>query len=208
MIAIIDYDAGNLTSVLRAVNHLGKSAVITNDLRKIESAERIIFPGVGAAGSAMESLRRRGLDTALKDAFAAGKPILAICIGCQIILTHSEENDTPCLDLIGGVVKRFPENIRSTDGAPLKIPHMGWNGIQVKQDHPFLSNIRQTDEFYFVHGYFPAPRSSDHVIAVTDHGLSFASVIACGRLFAVQFHLEKSGKPGLTLLDRFLSQPL
>ncbi|MGD8670414.1 MAG: imidazole glycerol phosphate synthase subunit HisH, partial [Desulfobacterales bacterium] len=129
MIAIIDYDAGNLTSVQRAVSYLGIDCVITKEAAEIKAAERIIFPGVGAAGAAMQSLRRNGLDRVIKDAFAVGKPVLGICIGSQIILAHSEENDTPCLGIIDGTVRSFSPDNRSEDGQRLKVPHMGWNGL-------------------------------------------------------------------------------
>jgi glutamine amidotransferase len=203
MIAIIDYDAGNLTSVQRAVSHLGIECLITKKAAEIEAAERIIFPGVGAAGAAMQSLQRNGLDRVIKDAFAVGKPVLGICIGSQIILAHSEENDTPCLGIIDGTVRSFSPDHRSEDGQKLKIPHMGWNGLNIKQSHPLLSGISAADEFYFVHSYYPAPRDSNCVIAETEYGISFASIIGLNNLFATQFHLEKSGPPGLKVLDNF-----
>ena len=203
MIAIIDYDAGNLTSVQRAVAHLGIECVITKEKAEIEAADRIIFPGVGAAGAAMHSLQRYGLDSAIKAALSAGKPILGICIGSQIILSHSEENDTACLGVIDGTVRSFSPDTLSQDGRKLKIPHMGWNGLDIKQSHPLLSGIEATDEFYFVHSYYPEPQNSDCVIAVTDYGVSFASIVGFKNLFATQFHLEKSGRPGLRILDNF-----
>ena len=203
MIAIIDYDAGNLTSVQRAVSHLGIECMITKEQHEIEAAQRIIFPGVGAAGAAMESLRRYGLDRILKEALAAGKPILGICIGSQIILTHSEENDTPCLGIIEGTVRSFSPENRSEGGQRLKIPHMGWNGLDIKQSHPLLSGVSTSDEFYFVHSYYPEPKNPDSVIAVTHYGIKFASIIGFNNLFATQFHLEKSGPPGLKILDNF-----
>lgn len=203
MIAIIDYDAGNLTSVQRAVSHLGIQCVITKEKAVIESAERVIFPGVGAAGAAMQSLQRYGLDRAIKKALAAGKPVLGICIGSQIVLAHSEENDTPCLGILDGTVRGFPPDHRSADGHKLKIPHMGWNGLDIKKSHPLLSGVSAADEFYFVHSYYPEPQNPDCVIAVTDYGISFASIIGIDNLFATQFHLEKSGPPGLKILDNF-----
>jgi glutamine amidotransferase len=177
MIAIIDYDAGNLASVFRAVSHLGYSCAITKDVKEIQAAQRIIFPGVGAAGAAMESLRRSGLDVVIKEAFAEGKPILGICLGSQIILAHSEENATSCL--------------------------VGWNGIRTEKSHPLLSGLGADDEFYFVHSYYPDPQDAETVIAVTDYGISFASIVGLKNLFATQFHLEKSGRPGLKILDNF-----
>ncbi|MGD8992406.1 MAG: imidazole glycerol phosphate synthase subunit HisH [Desulfobacterales bacterium] len=203
MIAIIDYDAGNLTSVQRAVLHLGIDCMITKEKAEIEAADRIIFPGVGAAGAAMHSLKRYGLDRALKEALASGKPVLGICIGSQIILTHSEENDTRCLGMLDGTVRSFAPDNRSEDGQKLKIPHMGWNGLTIKQPHPLLSGVSASDEFYFVHSYYPEPQNPDCVIAVTNYGITFASIVGFNNLFATQFHLEKSGPPGLKILDNF-----
>jgi imidazole glycerol-phosphate synthase subunit HisH len=203
MIAIIDYKAGNLTSVARAVNHLGFACAVTHDIAAIRRAQRIIFPGVGAAGAAMSSLKQLGLDKVLTEQAAAGTPMLGICIGSQVILTHSEENDTRCLGLVSGRVVAFPAGLTDADGRPLKIPHMGWNRIRLQSDHPFLAGIRPEDEFYFVHSYYPVPDDPAAVMATTDYGLSFGSVIARGNVVATQFHLEKSGQPGLQMLQNF-----
>jgi glutamine amidotransferase len=204
MIAIINYDAGNLTSVARAVSHIGFECIITNNTKEITRAERIIFPGVGAAGSAMESIKRLGLDEAIRDVFIKGHPILGICLGTQVIMSHSEENDTSCLGLIDGFVQAFPSDMKSEEGTSLKIPHMGWNRINLlKRDHPVLSGLREDDEFYFVHGFYPKPNNKEDVLATTDHGISFASIIGHKNLIATQFHPEKSGRAGLTLLKNF-----
>ena len=203
MIAIIDYNAGNLTSVAHAVRNLNFQCTITNDTNSILNAERIIFPGVGAAGSAMESLKRLGIDSAVRDAFAQGKPLLGICLGTQIIMGHSDENDTECIGIVEGNVKPFRKNMNSNDGLQLKIPHMGWNRISRIIDHPVLSGLDEEDEFYFVHSYYPVPDNSGHIIAITDYGFSFPSVIGFNNLIATQFHPEKSGKPGLKILKNF-----
>lgn len=203
MIAIIDYKAGNLTSVARAVNHLGFSCAVTHDPAAIRRAQRIIFPGVGAAGAAMSSLKQLGLDAVLTEQAAAGKPILGICIGSQVILDHSAENDTRCLGLVKGRVAAFPAGLTDEDGRALKIPHMGWNRIRIRSDHPFLAGICPEDEFYFVHSYYPVPDDPAGVLATSDYGLSFAAVIGQGHLVATQFHLEKSGRPGLRMLKNF-----
>jgi glutamine amidotransferase len=203
MIVIIDYDAGNLASVFRAVSHLGFSCAITKDVNEIKAADRIIFPGVGAAGSAMESLQQTGLNAVIKEAFTAGKPILGICLGSQIILRHSEENSTACLGILGGTVRAFTPDRQTENGQKLKIPHMGWNGIRLKKKHPLLSGVGKDDEFYFVHSYYPDPQDADAVIALTDYGISFASVVGLNNLFATQFHLEKSGRAGLRILENF-----
>lgn len=203
MIAIIDYDAGNLTSVARAVTYIGFPNIVTNDVREIAKAERIIFPGVGAAGSAMASLKRLELDTAIKTAFKDGKPILGICLGTQIIMGHSEENDTSCLGIIDGVVRAFSPDIRDQDGNSLKIPHMGWNKVHILFRHPVLSDIGEDDEFYFVHGYYPMPQNPEHVLGTTEYGGLFPSVIGFKNIIATQFHPEKSGEAGLNLLKNF-----
>jgi glutamine amidotransferase len=203
MIAIIDYEAGNLTSVQRALNFLGQESVITSDFSKVMEAERIIFPGVGAAGKAMSDLKKLKLDQALCDAYGAGKPILGICIGTQIIMEWSEENDTQCLGLIKGGVRRFQEEMVDEDGKKLKVPHMGWNDVKIKRDHPLFEGVDPKSEFYFVHSYYPSPKGSGAVVGETDYGSSFASVITEKNLFAVQFHVEKSGRPGLGILSNF-----
>jgi glutamine amidotransferase len=203
MIAIIDYKAGNLTSVARAVMHLGFTGTVTHDHQVIRRAQRIIFPGVGAAGAAMSSLRQLGLDEVLAEQAAAGKPLLGICIGSQVILHHSAENDTRCLGLVPGRVVAFPDGLEDESGRALKIPHMGWNRIRIQADHPFLAGIRPEDEFYFVHSYYPVPEDPAWVLATTDYGLSFSAVIGRNNLVATQFHLEKSGRPGLRMLANF-----
>ena len=203
MIAIIDYEAGNLTSVQRALSFLGQDSVITSDLSQVMQAEKIIFPGVGAAGKAMSDLKRLGLDQALLEAHGAGKPILGICIGTQVIMEWSEENDTECLGLVKGEVRRFQEKMVDDDGRTLKVPHMGWNGVTFKRDHPLFEGVAPESEFYFVHSYYPLPEESGAVLGETDYGSRFASVIAKENLFAVQFHVEKSGRPGLRILSNF-----
>ena len=203
MIAIIDYDAGNLTSVSRALFHINVENVITNDIKLIDSAERIIFPGVGAAGSAMQSLIRLGLDDVIRRAVGSGKPVLGICLGTQIILQKSQENQATCLGIIDGSVRAFSEIFQSKKIKGLKIPHMGWNQIALKIDHPVFSGLKENDEFYFVHGYYPLPDNSGQVIATTDYGIAFPSVIGMNNLVATQFHPEKSGNPGLTILKNF-----
>ena len=198
MITIVDYKAGNLTSVKRALDHLGIPNQVSADPQTVINAERVIFPGVGAAGAAMGVLKERGLDSALKECFAKGTPILGICIGCQIILTHSDEDDTDCLGLLPGACVRF----RVTDPA-LKIPHMGWNAVSVLRPHPLLSHLRPGDEFYFVHSFHPKPADPALVYAESDHGGPFPAAIGKDNLFAVQFHAEKSGPVGLQVLENF-----
>jgi len=202
MIAILDYEAGNLTSVERAVRHLGFACSVTRELSEVARAERVIFPGVGAAGKAMEVLRALSLDRALTQAVASGKPVLGICLGCQVILSRSEENAATCLGLLPGRVVRFPEPL-AEGGERLKVPHMGWNRLTLRRPHPVLAGLAPDHEFYFVHSYYPVPTSEDTVLATTRHGIEFASVVASGPLVACQFHPEKSGEPGLKLLANF-----
>ena len=203
MIAIIDYAAGNLTSVARAVSHLGFKCIVTNNIDKISQADRIIFPGVGAAGAAMHSLKHFGLDSAIKTAFASGKPILGICLGTQIIMGHSREDNVDCLGIINGDVKPFACNIEFKNGSRLKIPHMGWNRIKLREMHPVFSDLEKTDEFYFVHSFYPQPDDSKYIICTTEYGISFPSVIGFNNIIATQFHPEKSGRPGLAILNKF-----
>ena len=198
MIVIVDYGAGNLTSVLRAVRHLGHDAEISDQPEKIRAAERVIFPGVGAAGETMANLARLGLDRVLKeDVFRAGKPMLGICIGVQVIFDRSEENDAQCLGLLPGEVKRFPID------SGLKVPQIGWNSVSLAKAHPITKGIPDGAEFYFVNSYYPAPARADLVFGWTEYGVKFASVVGCGNLVATQFHLEKSGRVGLKMLDNF-----
>ena len=203
MIAILDYRAGNLTSVERAVTHLGFPCTVTNDHETVRAASRIIFPGVGAAGASMRNLRELGLDAVLRERLLAGVPILGICVGLQVLFDRSEENDTPCLGFLPGEVRRFPENLRGETGERLKVPHMGWNAVRFTKPHPVFSGIPGGAEFYFVHSYYAVPRQTVQIAGETDHGLRFASAVAHKNLVAVQFHAEKSGRPGLRLLENF-----
>ncbi len=195
MIAIVDYEAGNLRSVQRACDAIGVESVVTGDPAAIARAGRVIFPGVGAAPSAMAALRAKGLDDALRQAFANGVPILGICLGTQIVLSRSEEGPVDCLGLIGGSTRRF--RLRNP---ALKIPHMGWNGVFLRKPHPLLTGVEDGDEFYFVHSYYPDPAD---VCAVAEYEAPFCCALGRANLFATQFHPEKSGRFGLRLLERF-----
>ncbi len=203
MIAILDYKAGNLTSVMRALDYLGFPCRITNSHDEIRKADRVVFPGVGAAGKSMESLGELGLDKLLRELFSAQVPILGICVGLQVLFDLSEENQTRCLGILPGAVRRFPENMRSDEGDFLKIPHMGWNEVKFRKNHPVFRDIPAGSEFYFVHSYYPQPEREDISIGTTEYGITFTSAVAFRNLVAVQFHPEKSGKPGLRLLDNF-----
>ena len=195
---IVDYDAGNLASVKRACEQVGLEAEFCADPDQLRYARRVIFPGVGAAGSAMASVKARGLDEALREVINNGCPVLGICLGMQISLDYSEENDTPTLGLIAGKVSRF-----RMDRPDLKVPHIGWNEVCVQQAHPVLQGIEAGDEFYFVHGYFPTPKDNSAVFATTDYEGQFASAIGKHSYIGTQFHPEKSGRVGLRLLNNF-----
>lgn len=201
MIAIVDYKAGNLTSVARALEHLGHRAEITDRPERIRTADRVILPGVGAAGATMENLRALGLvDVLRSDIVAAGKPFLGICIGIQVLLDRSEENSADCLGIIPGRVVRFP---RSVDGHPLKVPQIGWNRVRQLRPHPVFAGVPDNTHFYFVNSYYPVPEDPAVAIATSDYGVQFTAAIARDNVLATQFHLEKSGAAGLKLLDNF-----
>ena len=198
MTVIVDYNAGNLRSVQRACTEVGLDAAICADPDSVRHSERVIFPGVGAAGSAMRSLTEHGMDEALKEVISQGKPVLGICLGLQISLDHSEENDTPTLGVMAGEVRRFRMN-----RPDLKVPHMGWNEVRPAQKHPVLEGIEPGDEFYFVHAYYPDPKDPGCVLAHTDYEGDFASAVGRDNYIATQFHPEKSGRVGLRLIANF-----
>ena len=203
MLAIVDYKAGNLTSVKLALETIGVSGTITSDPQVVASAERIIFPGVGAAGAAMENLRQLGLDMALRDTVRQGVPLLGICVGMQVLLDFSEEDGgTDTLGLIPGKVVKFqPTSHRD------KVPQIGWNAVSWSEenaDHPFLQGIASGSDFYFVHSFYPVPMDPKWTLAMTEYaGVMFASALHRDNVLAVQFHPEKSGKSGLQLLANF-----
>ena len=198
MIAIIDYGAGNLTSVERAVAYLGYDGKITADAETITSSEKVIFPGVGAAGATMDNLNTGGLSDVLKTCYKTGKPMLGICIGIQILFDYSEEGDTECLGILPGVVDKFEATPQ------LKVPQIGWNEVHQTESHPIFEGVPNPAHFYFVNSYYPIPAQPTAVIGKTTYGVEFCSVVARQNLIATQFHLEKSGRVGLKMLDNFL----
>lgn len=202
MLAILDYKAGNQTSVRRALDHLGIPCVITADPDTALAAKGIIFPGVGAAGQAMRALAESGLDRVLAEAVRRQRPVLGICLGCQILLSHSEENDTRTLGLIPGRCRRFDAACVEPDGTPLRIPHMGWNQLTLRRSDPLFADLPPEAAVYFVHGYY-VEVPEEQVIATSRHGLEFCAAYGRPGLWGVQFHPEKSGRAGLTLLDNF-----
>lgn len=200
MIAIIDYKAGNLTSVKLAFDSLGREAAITWDADTILQAERVIFPGVGAAGSAMQTLRERDLVEVIRNVVGRGTPFMGICLGTQIILDDSQEDGgTGCIGLVPGSVELFrPSSLYD------KIPQMGWNAVTQASDHPLFEGIADRSEFYFVHSYYPKPTDPKTVFGTTDYAdVSFASVLGRDNVVATQFHPEKSGRIGLKMLENF-----
>lgn len=201
MIAIVDYKAGNLTSVARALEHLGHACEITDRPERIRAADSVILPGVGAAGATMENLNALGLADVLRnDVARGGKPFLGICIGIQVLLERSEEDRASCLGIIAGHVTRYPAAI---DGRPLKVPQIGWNRVRQTRPHPVFDGVADNTHFYFVNSYYPVPDDPAVTIATSDYGVTFTAALARDNVIATQFHLEKSGAAGLRLLDNF-----
>jgi glutamine amidotransferase len=201
IITIVDYKAGNLTSVARALEHLGQRWEITDQPERVARAERVILPGVGAAGSTMENLNRLGMaDVLRRDVAAAGKPFLGICIGIQVLLDCSDEDNARCLGIVPGRVVRYPSTL---DGRPLKVPQIGWNRVRQVRQHPLFAGVPDDTHFYFVNSYYPVPDDPAVTIGTGDYGVSFTAALARGNIVATQFHLEKSGAAGLRLLDNF-----
>jgi glutamine amidotransferase len=198
VIAIVDYNAGNLRSVKRACDAVGIEAVFTQDPDAVAGADKVIFPGIGHARSAMDTLVSTGLRDALVEAYRRGTPILGICVGAQLLLDGSEEGPTQGLALIPGMTRRF----HLTDPT-LKIPHIGWNEVRPTQRHHLLADLEPGDELYFVHSYYLDPSDPRYAYASSDYGGPFCCAIGRDNLFATQFHPEKSGRLGLRLLERF-----
>ena len=205
-IAVIDYGMGNLRSVSKAIEHVAGDAEVrvTDDHQYILQADRVVFPGQGAARDCMIAIGDHHLNQAILDA-ARNKPFLGICMGLQVLMTHSEENGgTGLLGLFSGEVKRFDGTAIGDNGLPLKIPHMGWSPVEQQQPHPLWSGIGDGARFYFVHSYRVMPDDPRLTAATTDYGVRFTSAIARGNLFATQFHPEKSADAGLRLLQNFV----
>lgn len=212
MIGIVDYNAGNITSVEHALSFLQCPYLISKKPRDLQNASALIFPGVGEASYAMNQLKASGFDLFLKDFCAQGKPLLGICLGSQIIFDHSEEGDTPCLGLIKGTIRRFSSILKEkgiTDSS-LKIPHMGWNSIDWKQTtssaNPLLDGVPSGSDFYFVHSYVIQPDNSSIIDGTCDYGFEVPSILHKDSIYAMQFHPEKSGKQGLALLKNFIKE--
>lgn len=206
-VAVIDYGMGNLHSVASALEHAGAAeVVVSHDPKAIAAADHVVFPGVGAIRDCMAEIRRLGCDQLLKDALADGhKPVLAICVGMQALMDHSEENGgVDTLGIVPGRVKFFGHNHRDVDGGRLKVPHMGWNEVRQQGDHPLWHGIDDMSRFYFVHSYWVQPEDASVVAGTFDYGVTGCAALSRDNLFAVQFHPEKSHTAGLTLLRNFL----
>lgn len=205
-IAIVDYGTGNLRSVGQAVAAVadGAEVLVTNSASVIDAADRVIFPGQGAMGDCMRSLDASGLKEAVLRVLAS-KPVLAICIGMQMLFEHSDENNCAGLGLIPGKVIRFPQAaLERPNGALLKVPQMGWNTVTQRMAHPLWSGIADRSWFYFVHSYFVAPEDDSVAAGTSSYGLPFVCAVARENIFATQFHPEKSAADGLKLFSNFV----
>lgn len=202
MIQIIDYGMGNLRSVQKALERLGHSAAICTDPRELAQAGRLILPGVGAFRDAIAQLRQQGFEAPIREHIAAGRPFLGICLGLQLLFDVSyEDGEFRGLGIVPGEVVRFPP-------APgLKVPHIGWNALDIVRPNPLLKGIADGAHVYFVHSYYVVPRDDSLAATRTEHGTPFVSMIAQGNLFATQFHPEKSQRVGLQLLENFAKLP-
>ena len=196
-VAIVDYEAGNLRSVQKAIEACGSIAKITTDVEDINSCDGIILPGQGASDSAMSKLNELGLSETIKNQINKGKPFLGICLGLQLLFDSSEEGDLPGLGLILGRIKKFSKDS--------KVPHIGWNQVSFNKNHPFIEEIPNQSNFYFAHSYFSEIERKKQQLATTDYGIEFCSAVAIDNLVAVQFHPEKSGILGLGLYKNFLN---
>ena len=207
VVAVIDYGMGNLHSVASALEHVGADEVlVTHDAQLIRKADRVVFPGVGAIRDCMAESRRLGCDKLLADALTAQhKPVLAICVGMQALLTHSEENGgVDCLDIIPGEVRFFGSPLVDAEGQRLKVPHMGWNQVRQVGTHPLWQGIADNTRFYFVHSYYVDASQRELLAGSVQYGVSADAALARDNLFAVQFHPEKSHTAGLQLLRNFV----
>ncbi|RXK61907.1 imidazole glycerol phosphate synthase subunit HisH [Lacibacter luteus] len=196
-VAIVKYNAGNIQSVLFALERLGVDAKVTDDFEELQKADKVIFPGVGAARSAMDSLKEKGLDAVIKE---LKQPVLGICVGMQLLFDHSEESDTECLGIIPAKVKLFRSEEISPD-IPIKVPQVGWNDIyNLKTD--LFSNVPEHSYVYYVHSY--CAEMNPYCIATTKYGLEYAGAVQKDNFYGVQFHTEKSAKVGEQILANFL----
>jgi imidazole glycerol-phosphate synthase subunit HisH len=209
-VAVIDYGMGNLHSVAKAVEHVGRElgeateVIVTSDAKKIAAADRVIFPGVGAIRDCMAEINRLNVGQIVEDAMKS-KPVLAICVGMQALMQRSEENGgVDCLGFMEGEVRYFGADLRDADGRRLKVPHMGWNQVKQSRPHPLWRDVPDNSRFYFVHSYYVQTPSQEKVTGITHYGKEVVASLADSNIFATQFHPEKSQAVGLTLLRNFL----
>jgi glutamine amidotransferase len=197
-VAVVDYDAGNTLSVTRALEKVGAKVDLTPDPKRVVNADAVVLPGVGAFGDCVRKLEERGMDAACRDVFEAGTPFLGVCVGLQVLFEGSEESPgVEGLGLLPGTVRRF-------QAGDLKVPHMGWNELNVRRTHPVLEGA-DGEAFYFVHSYHPEPGSENDLLATSDYGTPFCAAAGRENLIAVQFHPEKSSRAGLHLYENFLA---
>ena len=196
-ISIIDYQAGNLRSVQKALEKCGANAVISADPETIINSDAVVFPGQGACDTSMNNLKNTGLDNVVKTIIELGTPFLGVCLGLQLLLDHSDEGNEPCLGVIGGKVVSLPSSG--------KIPHMGWNEVKVLSNHPVFAGMPENGHYYFVHSYVAVPEDHKLIAATTSYGIEFCSAVAFKNVVAVQFHPEKSGELGLQLYKNFVN---
>jgi len=207
-VAVVDYGMGNLRSVSQAVLHVargsGVEVLVTARPEDVYAAERVVLPGQGAMRDCMRELRESGLQDAVVHA-AANKPLFGVCVGMQMLLDHSDEQDTPGLGLIAGRVRRFAlEGALQPDGSRYKVPQMGWNRVRQVRPHPLWAGVADGAWFYFVHSYYAEPSDPRHSAGLADYGACFTAALARDNIFATQFHPEKSAADGLSLYRNFL----
>ena len=195
-IVIVDYQAGNVSSVQKAIVASGGNAEISSSPNDISGADALVFPGQGACDSSMRELNHRNLVEPIKDFIKSGKPFLGICLGLQLLLDGSDEGDEPGLSILGGYVHRLPDS--------LKVPHMGWNKVNFHRSHPLFDGIPNGSYFYFVHSYYANLYDKEFVIGPTEYGIEFCSAAGTKNVLAVQFHPEKSGALGLRIYNQFV----
>jgi len=201
-IAVVDYGAGNLRSVARALARAGLAPDVTGDPAAVRAADGVVLPGVGAFADAMAHLAEKGLDDAVREAIAAGRPYLGLCLGLQLLFEESDEHGvTSGLGLLAGRVERFPDP--GQPGGPSHVPHIGWNSVRFRGDHPLVERLPAEDTYYFVHSYRAVPRDAAIVAGEVDYGAPFAAAVAVENVAAVQFHPEKSQNAGRRLLEAF-----
>ena len=196
LIGIVDYQAGNLRSVQKALEKFGARVLISSEKQDLLNSDAIVFPGQGACDSSMQNLKKKSLDEVLIRLIKDQVPFLGICLGLQLLLENSEEGIEDCLGVIQGNVKKF------TPG--LKVPHMGWNQVEWRIDHPVFKNIPTNQNFYFVHSYYADLVDNSVVAGVTQYGQEFCSAVTFDNVIATQFHPEKSGSLGLQIYDNFI----